>query len=83
MILENKDRPAFPISEEESDRIESGVNIYTGLTKREYFAAAAMQGLLTNYIEHRHYGNSTSWPYVSEIAVMCADALLKELNKQQ
>ena len=46
--MENKDRPAFPITEEQTDRIEEGVDIYYGLTKREYFAAAALQGLLAS-----------------------------------
>jgi hypothetical protein len=46
-----------------------------GLTKREYFAAKAMQGLLT-VIHH------TDRPYnVAKAAVMTADALIEELNK--
>jgi hypothetical protein len=48
-----------------------------GLTKREYFAAMAMQGLLT-VIQH------TDKPYnVAKAAVMTADALINELNKEQ
>lgn len=54
-----------------------------GLTKREYFAAMAMQGLLANYIEHGMYGNSTNYPMVEFQAVMCADALIVELNKEK
>ena len=46
--MKNSDQPAFPISEEETDRIDTGVCIYTGVTKREYFAAMAMQGLCSN-----------------------------------
>jgi hypothetical protein len=47
-----------------------------GLTKREYFAAKAMQGLLT-VIHH------TDRPYnVAKAAVMTADALIAELNKE-
>jgi hypothetical protein len=47
-----------------------------GLTKREYFAAKAMQGLLT-VIQH------TDRPYnVAKAAVMTADALIEELNKK-
>lgn len=52
-----------------------------GLTKREYFAAMAMQGLLSNYFEHGMYGNSPSYPMVEESAVKCADQLISELNK--
>jgi len=48
-----------------------------GLTKREYFAAKAMQGLVT-VIHH------TDRPYnVAKEAVMTADALIEELNKQE
>ncbi|MFN5425544.1 MAG: hypothetical protein ACK5A2_09220, partial [Bacteroidota bacterium] len=44
---------------------------WIGLTKREYFAAMAMQGLLSNpnTIFETHY------------AVIIADALIAELNK--
>ena len=45
-----------------------------GLTKREYFAAMAMQGLLANY------GSSYSVQNTME-AVYMADALIEELNK--
>lgn len=51
-----------------------------GLTKREYFAAMAMQGLLTNYVAHGMYGNHESFPLVEEMAVSCADRLINELN---
>lgn len=57
--------------------VEAGRLMESGLTKREYFAAMAMQGLLA-------FGNSES--YVREetlpsAAVKFADALIKELNK--
>ena len=48
--------------------------ISTGLTKREYFAAMALQGLLANY------GSSYSVQNTME-AVYLADALIEELNK--
>lgn len=57
-IKVNKDHPAFPISVEETDRIERGIDIYIGLTKREYLAAMAMQGLLVNYTSNEQYGCS-------------------------
>jgi hypothetical protein len=53
---------------------EQGTN--DGLTKREYFAAMAMQGLC---------GNSTYAGNVEghvELAVRLADGLITELNKQ-
>ena len=48
-----------------------------GLTKREYFAAIAMQGILSN--AHSH---SLSRKEVAISSVEMADALIEELNKQ-
>ena len=45
-----------------------------GLTKREYFAAMAMQGLCT------HSGDYHTPENLASDAVMYADALLKELE---
>lgn len=69
--MENREtKPNEPIN-----TIEYNNNyIYTGLTKREYFAAMAMQGLLANY------GSSYSVQNTME-AVYMADALIEELNK--
>lgn len=44
--MENKNQPAFPVSEETTDRIIDEIRIFSGLTKREMLAAMAMQGLL-------------------------------------
>lgn len=47
-----------------------------GLTKREYFAAMAMQGILS----------SGDWPFDSQpivkYSISLSDALINELNKQ-
>lgn len=50
-----------------------------GLTKREYFAAMALQGMLANGSDA-----NTSWDYnvISSHCTKCADALMKALNKQ-
>ena len=48
------------------------VLIAKGLTKREYFAALAMQGIIT-----KGYTNG----YIAKEAVEIADALIEELNK--
>lgn len=47
------------------------------LTKREYFAGLAMQGLLSE----QEYHKWTRTEYATE-AVACADALIAELNKE-
>lgn len=51
-------------------------NTYSGLTKREYFAAMAMQGLCSD--------NQGIWSNaeIAEYSVRHADALINELNKQ-
>lgn len=50
---------------------------YWGLTKRELFAAMAMQGLAGQYASGGDFMES----HVAEGAVKMADALLKELAK--
>jgi hypothetical protein len=47
---------------------------FNGLTKREYFAAMALQGLLAT-------NSTTSTEYYAIDAVRVADALINELNK--
>jgi hypothetical protein len=56
---------------------ETGEFDYTedGLTKREYFAAAALSGLLTGVRNGLHAAE------VARLAVTHADALLEALNK--
>jgi hypothetical protein len=70
--MTNKEHYAFPV--------EVNKNYYyfhAGLTKREYFAAMAMQGLLAN-----SFRSPTSYiESNAEYAVNYADALIAELNK--
>lgn len=52
-----------------------------GLTKREYFAGLAMQGILSN---SSHWDDSLkNLQWASKTSVKFADALLKELEKPQ
>lgn len=81
-----QNKPAFPVSEETTDRIDEGVNIYTGLTKREYFAAMAMQGVLAKHGLPEGWANETILNQLSSAAiasVAAADALIKALNENQ
>ena len=69
--MENSKQSAFAASEE---------NHTLGtirLTKREYFAGLAMQGLLSIY--NKNALNPIELKYMSELAVKAADALLAEL----
>lgn len=61
-----------------------GGEYHLGLTKRELFAAMAMQGMLAQVDDN---SNPTTWEgnpsNMARIAVTCADALLAELAKPQ
>jgi len=73
--MKNADMPAMPsgIQEDYNNLAQEPLNL--GLTKREYFAAMAMQGLLASSA-HR-----VSAPFsLAPDAVDCADALLAKLE---
>lgn len=76
--MKNSDQPINALSEETTDRVDAGIKIYTGLTKREYAAIMAMQGMLGNSVR---YG--ADFQTVSMKAVRAADCLLAELEKEQ
>ena len=50
-----------------------------GLTKREYFAGLAMQGLLVNMGRNR----IRDAHHAAQEAVECADALIEQLNQSE
>lgn len=54
--------------------------LYGGLTKREYFAALALQGILAGFDPISQKRDLDPAEAVSE-AVACADALIAELSK--
>lgn len=79
------DSPVFPMAE----KVRSGENIFvvqhTGISKRELFAAMALQGAIANP-NHTFFATTTKdrpdlpdWVFVN--SVKAADALLKELDK--
>jgi len=73
------DEPAFP-------RI-NGQNFHEpGLTKREYFAAMAMQGMLSGDHQSDAIADQVDsidefYNKIAELSTEYADALIKELNK--
>lgn len=79
-FLTNKDLPAYPVSEEETDRITDGITLFSGLTKLEAFTMAAMQGILGNrgMIDDV---NARSSLWVSEKSLEVAIATLEALEK--
>ena len=92
MIVSNGDMPINPIVMESGHPYHASqvcfenTPLVSGLTKREAFAMAAMQGILASkyYGEFGEQGCKTEGNVVSgavAIAVIHADALLKELAK--
>jgi hypothetical protein len=85
-MIENNNMPAFPIS---CGANETGIYSlldarygfdHIGLTKREYFAVIALQGLLSN---PNYFTLTTRIEIVASDAVTLADALFAELSKPQ
>lgn len=68
---------AFPRSETltQIDTID-----YPGLTKRELFAAMALQGMISNHLVVPHFKSSDYETYAKG-AISHADALLAELER--
>lgn len=84
--MENKNKPVYPvvmqqISECDYRAAKPNDDIrfqrpMEGITKREYFAAMAMQGLV---IWDQSQNNTNEW--IAKEAVALADALLVQLDK--
>jgi len=82
--MKNSDQPINALSKEETDRVDAGVKFYTGLTKREYAAIMAMQGLLSIYDPSNNtVPNMDNVHYMACLSVTAADCLLAELEKEQ
>lgn len=75
----NSIKTAFPLSKETGVRKfkDGSLSFESGLTKREYFAALAMQGLCANDLVY----TSLTQLQISHEAVSLADQVLKQLEK--
>jgi len=76
--INNADRPAKPFQEVTGmvGGVPTGYKNHIGLTKREQFAMAAMQGLLA-----KHGDDDYSPASIAEYAVKHAECLLAELER--
>jgi hypothetical protein len=78
----NKNTPAFPVKIHESERLNEYKLL--GLTKREMFAMAAMQGILAkeSWFERiiGEGGEKTFAESIAYASVKMADELLKQLD---
>ena len=74
--MKNGDKPINPVLTQNPSLI--------GLTKREYFAGLAMQGLLANSYGGMTSGGSRTFSpnEISKLAVLHADELLKQLENK-
>jgi hypothetical protein len=80
--MENSNKPAFANMPSYTDPRTSIVD-FGGLTKREYFAGLAMQGLLATIsvgTDSQMVPNSASIKYMTDLAIDAADELLKALE---
>ena len=86
--MRNDGGPAFPIQKEMlSTKIEQGhlseITTIPGMTLRDYFAAKAMQGILSCFHEYREIADVTGdkTEARAELAYKLADAMLEEKQK--
>ena len=84
--MKNADKPINPIVQEENIGQGGKILMCTeyGLTKREYYAGLAMQGLLANSYGGMTSGGSRTFSpnEISKLAVIHADELLKQLENK-
>jgi hypothetical protein len=76
----NGNKSAFPVA----DTVANGERyepLNTGLTKLEYFAGIAMQGMLSNGYEFRNYIGEKE--LVAKLAIEHAKELLKQLEEEK
>jgi hypothetical protein len=83
--MENKDMPAFAFGAREwsNDLKEMIDSPYYGLTKREYIAIMAMQGLMAVNEKGEFASAEICVKEAAKLAVIAADALLNELSTPQ
>ena len=74
--MENRNQSAYPVTIEDNGNASV---THLGLTKREYFAAMAMQGILASNVEGLSNGRIDISGLIP-MCVMASDALLKALE---
>lgn len=66
-----------PVSSVKVATVSGENELYMGLTKREYFAAKAMEGFIAAWGQH----DLVAADEIAHDSVLLADALINELNK--
>ena len=73
--MNNADKPINPVLTQNPS--------FIGLTKREYFAVLALQGLISSFTEKASYGGwGTEMKETIKCAIDYADELLKQLENK-
>lgn len=87
--MENADKPIYPIKgvddlyyNEKDEPYIKQVKPFLGLTKREYFAGLAMQGLISSCDWNFTTFNKDLIEATSKNAIDLADELLKQLENE-
>lgn len=81
--MSQSSRPAFPLMPSHTNPLNLD-ECFTGLTKRELFAAMAMQGFCysgrMDFFDREFKFSKTQFETKAEMAVKCADALIDTLD---
>ena len=80
--MNNSDMPAMPVTDSNGPFMQpAGPSV--GLSKREHFAAMAMQGFLSNRIEVPSTEGKKLVDFIAKCSIDYADALLKALEESK
>ena len=87
--MKNADKPIYPTTSQKINETEffeynlpNKEKQYSGLTKREYFAGLAMQGLLALPDKGTFGSFDEAIEWMCEVSVKFADELLKQLENE-
>lgn len=81
--MKNADKPAHPVPiSNQTDDNQIRCEDSNGLTKREYFTAAALQGLLASRSVAVQKTDQLAYEKYAEAAIEIADQVLKQLDEK-
>ena len=73
MTMKNGDMPAMPVDRCDADALEAGIQVFSGMTKREMMAMHIAAGLISD--------PQVKTQQVAKDAVRVADLLIAELER--
>ncbi len=79
----NDGGPAFPRPSGPEPRVDSYHECFEGMSLRAWLAGIAMQGILQSCEPMKYGVTGEESESVAESALMCADALIAELEKDK